>query len=101
MANCNIIGEIPEWLCRLSELRQLDLQRNYFTGRLPGNISELDNLLYLNVKDNVGITGEIPVDSLAKMSKLNRLSLVHCSFVNISDAAALLQEKLPRCRVWV
>jgi protein-serine/threonine kinase len=101
IANCNITGPLPSWICQLKELRQLDLQRNAMTGSLPGAISSLSNLLYLNVKDNSGLCGPLPVDELSRMTRLNRLSLVHCSFEHVQESAVILQDRLPRCRIWV
>jgi Leucine-rich repeat (LRR) protein len=101
IANCNVTGPLPHWLCNLKELRQLDLQRNGLTGHIPKSISSLTNLLYLNVKDNNGLTGPLPVDELSKMTRLNRLSLVHCSFENVQESSTVLQDRLPRCRIWV
>ena len=101
IANCNIIGPIPDWIGSLHELRQLDLQRNNLSGVLPVTISRLTNLLYLNVKDNVDLGGQLPVEALSSLSKLNRLSLVHCSFLNTEVSVARIQSRLPRCRIWV
>lgn len=101
MANCNVIGQIPGWLGHLPELRQLDLQRNSITGTLPETLSLLSNLLYLNVKDNLDLGGSIPLDALSKLTKLNRLSLVHCSFNEPAASAEVLQGRLPRCRIWI
>ena len=101
MANCNLIGPIPAWIGNLKELRQLDLQHNNLTGRLPKELGFLTNMLYLNVKDNTSLGGEIPIESLAKLNKLNRLSLVNCNFSNPQDTVDSLQNRLPRCRIWI
>lgn len=101
IANCNLTGPIPSWIGGLSELRQLDLQRNNLTGTLPDSIGQLNNLLYLNVKDNLELGGELPVDVLSTLTKLNRLSLVHCAFINGGASVGVLQTRLPRCRIWI
>jgi Leucine-rich repeat (LRR) protein len=101
IANCNLTGAIPDWIGGLTELRQLDLQRNNLTGTLPASLGHLGSLLYLNVKDNVDLSGELPVEVLSKLTKLNRLSLVHCSFTNAGPSVAHLQTLLPRCRIWI
>lgn len=101
IANCNIVGPIPSWIGHLTELRQLDLQRNNITGTLPEAVSSLTNLLYLNVKDNIELGGSLPIGALSQLTKLNRLSLVHCSFVDAADSTVLLQGRLPRCRIWI
>jgi hypothetical protein len=85
----------------VSELRQLDLQRNNLTGSIPACIGQLTNLLYLNLKDNNQLGGPLPVAALSRLHRLNRLSLVHCSFENVDSALGLLQDSLPRCKIWV
>lgn len=85
----------------LIELRQLDLQRNHLHGGLPDSIGNLSNLLYLNLKDNEGLNGHLPVHQMASLTKLNRLSLVHCNFVNAQAAVDALQAHLPRCKIWI
>lgn len=101
MANCNVNGPLPTWIGRLTELRQLDLQRNQLHGRFPTSIELCTNLLYLNVKDNPDFGGVIPVQSLAKLKKLNRLSLVHCSFSNTEEALMVLADAIPKCKLWL
>lgn len=103
MANCRLRGPLPAWIGEMTELRQLDLQRNNISGSIPKNIGKLVNLLYLNLKDNAAITGPLPVRQLSKLSRLNRLSLVHCGFTPgaYEDAVDELQSRLPRCRIWI
>lgn len=101
MANCNLTGPLPHWIGALSELRQLDLQRNSLCGQLPTSISSLTQLLYLNLKDNNDISGQLPVDALCCLTRLNRLSLVHCSFSNAERAEDELARRLPRCKLWL
>ena len=101
MANCNITGNLPDWISNLTELRQLDLQRNKLTGTLPISIGNLQNLLYLNIKDNEKMTGELPLEELLLLTKLNRLSLVHCHFQNSLYALEEMKIHLPRCKVWI
>lgn len=83
------------------ELRQLDLQRNQLCGAVPASIGKLQNLLYLNIKDNPQLTGRLPLPQLLSLSKLNRLSLVHCNFVDTDYALEALKTHLPRCKVWI
>ena len=101
MANCNLCGQLPAWIGELSELRQLDLQHNQLSGTLPSQIGRCSNLLYLNVKDNHDLGGALPILALASLTKLNRLSLVHCRFDRPDDAVERLQTHLPRCKVWI
>lgn len=101
MANCNLVGPVPSWIGSLAELRQLDLQRNSLGGQLPDSLSQLSQLLYLNLKDNEGICGALPVEALCCLKRLNRLSLVHCSFSNVVSAEEELARRLSRCKVWI
>jgi hypothetical protein len=96
MANCNLRGGIPDWIGNLQDLRQLDLQRNNLKGHLPVSLGKLKNILYLNFKDNIGLNGDLPVNALSSLTKLNRLSLVHCNFNTTPDVLHNLQSKLPR-----
>lgn len=84
-----------------SELRQLDLQRNQLSGAVPPSIGRLQNLLYLNIKDNQSLSGRLPLTQLLSLNKLNRLSLVHCNFVDTDYAVEALKQHLPRCKVWI
>lgn len=79
----------------------MDLQRNQLSGPLPSSIGALQNLLYLNMKDNQQLTGRLPLPELLSLTKLNRLSLVHCNFHNTDHAQAMLSQHLPRCKVWI
>lgn len=101
MANCNLIGPIPTWLGQLQELRQLDLQNNQLCGELPSSVGNLRNLLYLNLKDNTRLGGSLPVRPLLQLSKLNRLSLVHCGFEDSRTVVEQFKAVLPRCKVWI
>jgi len=101
MANCHLRGPLPDWIGGLVELRQLDLQRNNLRGVLPHSIGMLTNILYLNLKDNADLQGPLPIQQLTRLTKLNRLSLVHCRFTVSEEEAAELQTRLPRCRLWI
>ena len=101
MANCNVKGTLPSWLSSMQELRQLDLQHNQIYGSIPSTISSCQNLLYLNLKDNIYLAGPLPTESLARLTKLNRLSLVHCSFTNANQSSEELKRALPRCKIWL
>lgn len=101
LANCNLIGSLPNWIGNLKELRQLDLQKNQLSGIIPSTIGQLSNLLYLNVKDNYLLGGKLPLLEILSLTKLNRLSLVHCSFEDTEMIIEAIKLSLPRCKVWV
>jgi hypothetical protein len=71
------------------------------SGSLPASIGSLQNLLYLNIKDNPHLSGRLPVPQLLSLHRLNRLSLVHCNFTDTDHALEALKVHLPRCKVWI
>ena len=77
------------------------MQRNLLSGAVPTSIGRLQNLLYLNIKDNQHLTGRLPLTQLLSLNKLNRLSLVHCNFQDTDYALEALKAHLPRCKVWI
>ncbi|KAJ0733396.1 putative leucine-rich repeat domain superfamily [Helianthus annuus] len=53
VANNNLTGEIPPWICEVKSLQVLDISSNMMTGTLPlclGNFS--NSLSYLDLKQN-------------------------------------------------
>ena len=100
LSSCNVTGCIPEWICELTNLRQLDMQQNQLCGIIPYDIDKLQNLLYLNCKDNNGLGGTLPVEQLSRLSKLNRLSIVNTDILTSPSLLRALQQNLPRCKVW-
>ncbi len=100
LSSCHLTGDIPEWLCSLAQLRQLDLQHNDLSGSLPVSLHLLQNLLYLNFKDNVHLGGTLPVENLSCLQKLNRLSIVNTDMMTSPSLLRQLQTALPRCKVW-
>jgi len=103
LSSCNLVGRLPEWLGELKELRQLDLQNNSLQGGMcDGALVGLDQLLYLNVKDNpmLGYREALPVKLLSRLAKLNRLSFVNTGLTHTEAQLDELQERLPRCKIW-
>ncbi|KAL3845215.1 hypothetical protein ACJIZ3_002618 [Penstemon smallii] len=57
-----LTGEIvPKTFSDLTELTQLDLSRNNFSGNIPAELGNLPGLTFLNLSNNL-FCGEIPVD---------------------------------------
>lgn len=79
----------------------MDLQRNRLSGGLPAEIGQLENLLYLNLKDNPLLGGPLPVAELSRLTKLNRLSLVQCSFEQSDEVLQNLHRNLSKCKIWI
>ncbi|KAJ0733405.1 putative leucine-rich repeat domain superfamily [Helianthus annuus] len=53
VANNNLTGEIPSWICEVKSLQVLDISSNMMTGTLPQCLGNLSNSLsYLDLKQN-------------------------------------------------
>ena len=100
VSSCHVTGPVPEWIGELTALRQLDLQHNDLSGVLPESLGCLTNLLYLNFKDNTRLGGVLPVQTLGKLRRLNRLSFVNTDILNCPTLLRALQKALPRCKIW-
>uniref|UniRef100_A0ACD5YNQ3 Uncharacterized protein n=1 Tax=Avena sativa TaxID=4498 RepID=A0ACD5YNQ3_AVESA len=57
--NCQLSGQLPQWISRLTNLEMLLLNSNQLTGPILGLISFLPFLFFMDVSDN-RFTGEIP-----------------------------------------
>ena len=68
-----VVGEIPESIGNLINLKELALDGNKLTGRIPESIGNLTNLINLNLERN-RLTGEIP-KSISNLTKLTYLGL--------------------------
>jgi hypothetical protein len=100
LANCNLSGQISDWIGNcLINLQRLDLQNNKLTGPLPQSLSNLIKLMYLNIKDNK-LNGLIHVNNFTNLTRLNRLSLVNNNFTNADQIENQFSTLLPMCKVW-
>ena len=61
----------------------------------------LKALLYLNLKDNPGVGGSLPVRELALLQRLNRLSIVNTGLVVTPEMTREMAQVLPRCKIWM
>lgn len=69
----NLTGKFPPvGLCKLVNLRVLDLQRNYINGSFPHTLPT--SLVHLELKDN-RLSGQIPSPLLESFTELVHLSL--------------------------
>ncbi|KAK2973297.1 hypothetical protein RJ640_029747 [Escallonia rubra] len=67
-------GVLPGFIANLSsKLETLQLGRNKISGSIPQEISNLNNLYFLEIVDNM-ISGSIP-ESIGKLSKLQQLRI--------------------------
>jgi len=74
----NLIGDIPEEVSYLLQLRNLNLSWNSFSGKIPGNIGSLAQVESLDLSHNE-LSGEIP----ASLSALTYLSSLNLSYNNL------------------
>jgi len=100
MSSCQLTGPVPAWIGELTNLRQLDVQHNNISGLLPDSLGNLTNLLYLNFKDNARLSGVLPVQTLSKLRRLNRLSFVNTDVMSCATLLKALQKALPSCKIW-
>jgi Leucine-rich repeat (LRR) protein len=69
LTRCGLVGPIPDFLGKLSNLNVLQLSYNNLTGMIPSSFAELNiEVLWLNNQGGSGLTG--PIDVLTKMSFL-------------------------------
>ncbi|KAE8675823.1 putative lipid binding protein [Hibiscus syriacus] len=71
-------GEIPVEIFNLTGLRSLDISRNNFSGHFPGGISGLRNLVVLDAFSN-SFSGPLPVE-LSELESLKVLNLAGSYF---------------------
>lgn len=73
LADNNLKGTLPTWLCQLSSLETLALHDNDLEGEIPACIGDMTQLKTLNLSDN-NFTDSIPA-SLYNLTNLISLSL--------------------------
>ncbi|KAG6528689.1 receptor protein kinase TMK1-like [Zingiber officinale] len=70
LIQCNLAGEIPEFLGSMSSLSALKLSYNNLIGSIPASFSGLPlQILWLNNQNDPGLSG--PIDVIAQMTMLN------------------------------
>ncbi|KAL6199563.1 hypothetical protein ACLB2K_029347 [Fragaria x ananassa] len=74
LIECNLVGQVPEFLGTLSNLKMLQLSYNRLTGGLPKSFGQsLLQILWLNNQDGGGMTG--PIDVIGSMTSLTQVWL--------------------------
>lgn len=79
LQNNNISGKIPPELGTLPKLQTLDLSNNRFSGVVPDSLGQLNSLLYLRLNNN-SLSGAFPVS----LSKIRQLAFLDLSYNNLS-----------------
>lgn len=77
--DCDIVGPIPESICRMGKLRYLNLVNLRLSGQLPSGIGSIDSLTDLVITGCPDIGGPIP-ESLVVGCKYDYINLGGCNF---------------------
>ncbi|KAF3442967.1 hypothetical protein FNV43_RR16885 [Rhamnella rubrinervis] len=72
LADLNVVGSVPPFICDLKNLTVIDLYNNYITDVFPRFIYNCSKLVHLNLAQNIFI-GTVPsdIDRLVKLTYLN------------------------------
>ena len=73
LSDCQLLGSIPEDLCRIEHLQRLDLSHNLFNGTMPASLFNASELMVVSLANNV-ISGELP-EFIGGMKSLQVLNL--------------------------
>ncbi|XBI14900.1 hypothetical protein VPH35_057414 [Triticum aestivum] len=96
--SCNNFSgvQIPKFVASLKSLQHLDLSFASFVGRVPPQLGNLSNLVFLSVSDN-----PLYSDDLAWLSHLTSLQYLDMSSVNLSTSVDWVHaiNKLPSLKV--
>lgn len=69
LRNNQLTGSLPPELGDLTNLIQFQLSQNQLSGNVPGTLGDLANLIQLDVDNNPGLTGALPLN-LTNLSNL-------------------------------
>ncbi|KAJ9553367.1 hypothetical protein OSB04_017412 [Centaurea solstitialis] len=89
----NLAGQIPNELTDLHELLALNLSKNELLGEFPRKIGEMKKLLTLDLSRN-NFSGAIPL-SMSQMASLNYLDMSHNSLSGRIPSSTQLQSFPP------
>jgi len=78
--NPNLVGEIPNDIGNMSQLRQLGLYGNSLGGSIPNSVFKLSHLVYLNLSDNK-LIGEVNWEEMSHHQKKIERLILHNNFL--------------------
>ncbi|KAH9779314.1 putative leucine-rich repeat receptor-like serine/threonine-protein kinase [Citrus sinensis] len=81
LRNCNITGELPRYLGKMTKLKVLDLSFSRLRGQIPSNFDDLYDVDYIYFTGNL-LTGAIPPWMLERGDKID------LSYNNFTDGSA-------------
>ncbi|GKV12596.1 hypothetical protein SLEP1_g23717 [Rubroshorea leprosula] len=93
LSSNKLTGEIPQQICSLFELVQLNLSRNQLTGRIPADIGQMKSLESLDLSRNQ-LSGQLP-SSMSQLNFLNTLNLSNNNFYGRIPVGTQLQTFSP------
>ncbi|KAK3424542.1 hypothetical protein EUGRSUZ_F01314 [Eucalyptus grandis] len=86
LRSCNLMGELPAYLAKMTNLKTLDLSFNNLSGKIPESYRSLENIGYIYLTGNQ-LTGAVP-DWILKKGKN-----VDLSYNNFTAGGSECQER--------
>ncbi|KAI9085893.1 hypothetical protein K1719_031970 [Acacia pycnantha] len=96
LRNCSIHDYIPNYMVKMKKLYSLDLSFNKLIGEIPNNISDLNNLKFMFLTENL-LSGKIPEWILQdkydyfdlSYNNFSEINATVCQYNNVNLASSL------------